>query len=208
LLDSKEDLNKDVLGRVERHVVKLYGMDSANQLVSEFTGTMCVSQPIIWTTGRDLHFGLSAISSGATTFIARYFDGTEERCSVVVQPEPWTDLLILQGTRTIAQDLHASMAARCDAVYVLGCQSWSMEVSVDHGMVSAMELDAFYVTTRPDAGWSGGPVVNKKWQVNGTCARRCRHAHQGTHVHCACGADARICSEAWTAGPVQWTVSL
>jgi hypothetical protein len=162
-----EDLDKDVLGRVEPHVVKLCGRDSANQPVGEFTGTMCSSQPIIWTTGHALHFGQSASSSGATSFVARYFDGTEERVSVLVQPEPGVDLLILQGTRTIAQDLHASIATRCDAVYVLGCRPGSTEVSVDRGMVSALELDAFYVTAHADAGWSGGPVVNKNGRLMG-----------------------------------------
>ncbi|KIZ06057.1 hypothetical protein MNEG_1904 [Monoraphidium neglectum] len=128
---------------------------------------MHATQPLIWTAGHALHFGKDANSSGATSFVARYNDGAEERVSVDVQPVPGIDLMLLKGSKASVKPLEAGNAARGDAVYALGCRAGSAQVSMDRGIVSAENVGAWYVTADADAGWSGGPVVNRQGRLIG-----------------------------------------
>lgn len=167
LCSWQEELDRDILARTEPYVVKLYGRDDADQPLGEFSGILHAPQPLIWTMGHALQFGKDANSSGVTSFVAVYQDGSQEHVSVEVPPVPGFDLLLLRGSRASDKPLAAAIAARCDIAYTLGCMPGSARVRIDRGVVAAAEPCAWYVAAHAGEGWSGGPVVNRNGRLLG-----------------------------------------
>eukprot|EP00878_Enallax_costatus_P027869 GHUV01030051.1.p2 GENE.GHUV01030051.1~~GHUV01030051.1.p2 ORF type:complete len:112 (+),score=21.16 GHUV01030051.1:1-336(+) len=76
--------------------------------------------------------------------------------------------MLLKGSKVMSsKPLLAAGAERGDAVYVLGCRPGSPWVFMDRGVVAAIDPGAWYVTAHADAGWSGGPVLDKLGRLIG-----------------------------------------
>eukprot|EP00195_Chlamydomonas_chlamydogama_P012785 CAMPEP_0202892542 /NCGR_PEP_ID=MMETSP1392-20130828/2262_1 /ASSEMBLY_ACC=CAM_ASM_000868 /TAXON_ID=225041 /ORGANISM="Chlamydomonas chlamydogama, Strain SAG 11-48b" /LENGTH=148 /DNA_ID=CAMNT_0049576533 /DNA_START=363 /DNA_END=806 /DNA_ORIENTATION=+ len=140
------------------------------------------------TAGRAYLFGKRAAdhttntpaSSGATSFRVVYHDGWSESVSVAAKPHPASgDVMLLKGTRPGPPDMYGlAMASHGHIVCVLGFHAGATQVCISKGVLSPTSHTSWLVAAHADAdaGWSGGPVVNRFGKLMGLV-----ELNQGAH---------------------------